>query len=91
MSDSKRERRLRAIALRYKAQEELAPKIVAKGVGLLAERILQIARENKVHIHEDPDLVALLSKLEVNTPIPEELYRAVAEVLAVVYRLNKKM
>jgi flagellar biosynthesis protein len=91
MSDSERARRQRAIALRYKAQEEAAPKIVAKGAGLLAERILQIARENKIHIHEDPDLVTLLAKLEVNTPIPEELYRAVAEVLAVVYRLNKRM
>jgi type III secretion system FlhB-like substrate exporter len=56
---------------------------------LLAERIVEIANENDIPIHEDPDLVAVLSKLDVESEIPEPLYRAVAEVLAYVYRLNQ--
>jgi type III secretion system FlhB-like substrate exporter len=57
----------------------------------LADRIIEIARENGVYIHEDPDLAAVLSRLDVDTEIPEELYRAVAEILAFVYRLNQRM
>lgn len=82
--------RKRAIALQYDAQRQDAPTIVAKGAGHLADRILAIARENGVHVHEDPDLVGLLAKLDLNSQIPESLYKAVAEVLAFVYRLNKK-
>jgi type III secretion system FlhB-like substrate exporter len=64
---------------------------VAKGAGLLAERIIELARANGVYVHEDPDLVAVLSRLDVDTEIPETLYRAVAEILAFVYRLNQRM
>ena len=83
------EKRQKAVAVRYKADEDLAPRVIAKGQGHIAERILEIAREEGIHIQEDPDLVALLAKLDLNSPIPEELYKAVAEVLAFVYRLNK--
>ena len=85
------ESRRRAIALRYDTDRDNAPRIVAKGAGHVAERILALAREAGVHIHEDPDLVAVLSKLDVDTYIPEELYRAVAEILAFVYRLNDRV
>lgn len=81
----------KAVALRYDAESEQAPKIAAKGAGYLADRILEIAEENGVFIHEDPDLVAVLAKLDVNTEIPENLYRAVAEILAFVYRLNRDL
>lgn len=81
----------RAVALKYDLEHDAAPKVVAKGQRLLAERIIALAKEHGIHVHEDPDLVALLAKLDVNAPIPEELYRAVAEVLAFVYRLNKRM
>lgn len=81
--------RRRAIALRYDANRDTAPRIAAAGSGHLAERILEIARQHGVHVHSDPDLVALLAKLEPNDYIPENLYRAVAEVLAFVYRLNR--
>ncbi len=81
--------RKRAVALRYDAQRDAAPRIAAKGSGLLAERILELAREHGVHIHEDPDLVTILSKLDIDTAIPEDLYKAVAEILAFVYRLNR--
>jgi flagellar biosynthesis protein len=65
--------------------------VVARGYGLTAERIIEIARENNIQIHEDPDLAAVLAKLDINTQVPEELYVAVAEVLAFVYRLNQQM
>jgi len=81
----------RAVALRYDAQSDAAPRVVAKGDRLLAERIIELAKEHDIHIHEDPDLVALLAKIDVDTFIPEELYRVVAEVLAFVYRLNNRM
>jgi FlhB-like protein len=86
-----RDQRRRAAAIRYNAEQHAAPRLVAKGAGLLADRIVEIARENGVYVHEDPDLVAVLSRLEVDTEIPEELYRAVAEILAFVYRLNQRM
>lgn len=79
----------KAVAVRYQAEEDTAPRVIAKGQGRLAERILEIAREEGIHIQEDPDLVGLLAKLELDSPIPEELYKAVAEVLAFVYRLNR--
>jgi len=83
--------RAKAVALRYDAAKEAAPRVVAKGVGLVAQRIIEIARAHGVHIYQDPDLVAVLSKLDVHVEIPEELYRAVAEVLAFVYRLNQRL
>lgn len=83
--------RRRAVALHYDAQSDEAPRVVAKGDRLLAERIIALAEEHGVPVQEDPDLVAMLAKLDVDTFIPEELYRAVAEVLAFVYRLNNRM
>jgi flagellar biosynthesis protein len=91
MADDPQMYRRRAVALRYHEEQDRAPKLVAKGKGLVAERIVQLAREHGIHVHEDPDLIAVLSTLEVNTEIPEELYRAVAEVLAFVYRVNERM
>lgn len=81
----------RAVALRYDAQTGDAPKVVAKGERLVASRIVELAREHGVHVHEDPALVSMLAKLELNEEIPEALYAAVAEVLAFVYRLDKRM
>lgn len=83
------EKRRNAVAIRYEAGKDTAPRVVAKGQGLLADRILEIAREEGIYIQEDPDLVALLAQLEVNSAIPEDLYKAVAEVLAFVYQLNR--
>ena len=79
-----------AAALRYKREEDPAPRIVAKGAGKIAERIIEAAKEAGVPIHEDPDLLALLMTLNVNEVIPAEMYLAVAEVLAFIYRMNKK-
>lgn len=85
-----KDKRQKAVAVRYEMEKDTAPHVIAKGQGHLAERILEIARAEGIHVQEDPDLVALLAKLDVDSPIPEELYKAVAEVLAFVYRLNKK-
>ena len=79
----------RAIALRYDQEMGTAPKLVAKGERLMAEKIIAIAQEHGVHIHEDPDLTTLLAKLDIDTEIPEDLYQAVAEILAFIYTLNK--
>lgn len=88
--EQERSRRQRAVALRYDAARDAAPKVVAKGAGHVAERILELAREHGVVVHEDPDLVAALAHLDLDMEIPESLYRAVAEVLAFVYELNRR-
>ena len=91
MPTEEHENRKRAVALRYDDAKEQAPRVVATGGGYLAERIIEIAEENGIHIQEDPDLVALLAQLDLNTEIPGDLFSAVAEVLAFVYRLNRKI
>ncbi len=80
----------KAAALRYKQGEDNAPKLVAKGSGEVAERILQIARENGIPIREDKPLLDVLSSLDLYQEIPPELYKAVAEILAFIYSINKK-
>lgn len=80
-----------AVALRYKMGEMPAPQVVAKGRGVLAQRIKEIAREHEVPIVEDPPLARLLyARVEVEEYVPEDLYKAVAEVLAYVYKLKGK-
>lgn len=81
----------RAVALRYRESVDSAPRVVAKGGGRLAERILELAREYGIPLHEDQDLVDLLSVLDLDTEIPPRLYRALAEVLAHVYRVNRNL
>jgi flagellar biosynthesis protein len=79
------------VALRYQPEApflDAAPRLVAKGQGYLAERILELAKEHGVPIHQDPDLLATLEPLDVNRLIPPELFQAVAVVLATLYRAN---
>lgn len=77
-----------AVALRYRMEEMPAPVVVAKGKNYLALRIRQVAVDNQVPVVENPPLaVALYQGCEVGRPIPVHLYRAVAEVLAYIYRL----
>jgi FlhB-like protein len=90
VSEQKKEKRHHAVALRYDAQKDAAPRVVAKGAGILADKIIEVAREHGVHVHEDPQMAAVLSKVQLDSPIPEELYRAVAEVLAFIYRLDQR-
>lgn len=77
-----------AAAVRYDPPEDRAPRVVAKGKGEVARRIVETARKHGIPIREDPDLVALLAAVDLYDEIPENLYPAVAEVLAWVYRMN---
>lgn len=78
----------KAVALKYERGKDPAPKVTAKGRGLVAEKILAIARENNIPVRQDKLLLDALYKLDINEEIPEELYRVIAEVLAFVYRMN---
>ncbi len=84
-----REKRKEAVALGYTQNEE-APRVIAKGKGLIADNILAKAKEHDIPIQEDPSLVNLLGKLDINEAIPEELYQAVAEVFAFVYKMDRE-
>ncbi|MEM7306697.1 MAG: EscU/YscU/HrcU family type III secretion system export apparatus switch protein [Planctomycetota bacterium] len=80
-----------AVALRYDPQARDAPDVVAKGRGEVAERILALADEHGVPVRRDTDLLQLLSVCDVGDEIPAELYAAVAELLAYLYRLNGEL
>lgn len=82
--------RKEAVALTYNNEKFSSPQVVAKGKGKIAENILEKAKEHDVPIYEDPNLVELLGKLDLNEAIPEELYQAVAEVFAFIYRLDNE-
>ena len=82
--------RKEAIALSYNSQESNSPVVTAKGKGKIAESILAKAKEHDVPIYEDPNLLQLLGQLDMNESIPEELYQAVAEVFAFIYRLDRE-
>lgn len=79
-----------AVALKYELEKDSAPTVTAKGARLNAEQILNIAREHDIPIYKDPELVEMLSKIPLGDEIPEELYLAVAEVIAFAYGLSGK-
>lgn len=76
-----------AVALAYQAGTE-APKVVASGRGAVAERIIELAKENGIYVHESRELVALLMDVELDQQIPPDLYRVVAELLAWLYKIE---
>ena len=80
----------KAVALKYKPGQDDAPKVTAKGTGVVAEKIIDIARKQGIPVKDDPDLVEVLSRLDLDEEIPPELYVIVAELLAFVYSLNRK-
>ncbi len=84
-----RQKRAGAVALSYKEGQNKAPKVSAKGQGLIAEKIIARAREAGIPIYEDAGLLEMLIKLELDREIPMELYHAVAEVLAYVRRVSR--
>lgn len=81
---------IQAVALRYEDGVDEAPRIVAAGKGLVAEKIVELAAENEVAIHRDPLLVQGLAALEVGEQIPAEFYPMVAEILVFVQRMNRE-
>lgn len=80
----------RAVALLYDPKKGDAPKVVASGANLIAEKIIATAAAAGVHIKEDPDLVSLLAKVPIGEQIPAELYQTIAEILAFVYSVNNR-
>ena len=88
MPDPPRPRPRRAAALRYEAGADAAPRVVASGRGIVAERIVAEARAAGVPVRDDAALAEALAGLDLGANVPEELYRAVAEALAWAYRLD---
>jgi len=80
-----------AVALKHDLGKPDAPMVVASGRGSFAERIIERAVEHDVPVHKDDHLAAVLSNVSVPSYIPEELFEAVARVLAFVYRINDKI
>jgi flagellar biosynthesis protein len=89
MKIKKRIHRDRAVALSYNEIEDRSPRVVAKGEGLIAQKIRETALTHGVPVHRDDDLVELLAEVEVDREIPAELYAAVAEILSLIYRANE--
>lgn len=81
--------RAAAVALKYQPGDD-APRVVAKGKGIVAQQIIEKAKEAGVFVHESPELLKLLIGLDLDARIPPELYVAVAELLAWVYRLEQQ-
>ncbi|MBI1175058.1 MAG: flagellar biosynthesis protein [Sideroxydans sp.] len=81
-------KRQMAVALAYRSHDA-APQVVAKGRGLIAQAIIDRAREHGVFVHESADLVGMLMQVELDQNIPPQLYLAVAELLAWLYRLER--
>ena len=79
-----------ALALGYKPDAQNAPKLLAKGQGLIADKIIELAKNKGIPIKKDEDLIKVLYKLEIEEEIPPELYEAVAELLAFIYKLNQQ-
>ena len=79
--------RREAVALAYR-QTDAAPRVVAKGRGLIAEEIISRAKEHGVYVHESPELLSLLVQVDIDEHIPSQLYLAVAELLAWLYRIE---
>lgn len=87
MFGQKKSERKTAVALEYNPEEQ-APKIVATGKGILADKIVDVAQKERVPVHEDAPLANTLSKLEIGEYIPKELYSVVAEVLVYVDQMD---
>lgn len=81
---------LKAVALRYDAAREDAPRVVANAQGHMAEQVIRIAMDHGVTIRQDSDLVEILGKLDIDTLIPVEAFAAVAEILSYIYRTQGK-
>ena len=80
----------KAVAVKYEPNKGVAPEIIAKGHYGTAERIIEVAKESKVHIVEDSNLVNELLKVDIGNNIPEELYQAVAKVLIFIEQMDNR-
>ena len=80
----------KAVALGYNRSQDNAPKVLASGAGEIANKIISLAKEHDIPIKEDPDLIEILSKVEVDQEIPPNLYKAVAEIFSFLYKIKNK-
>jgi flagellar biosynthesis protein len=80
----------KAVALKYIPDRDRAPKVTAKGSGILAQRIIELAQKHGVPIKEDPALVQILAQLDFYQEIPPSTYLVVAEILAFIYSMNNR-
>ncbi|WP_169784149.1 FlhB-like flagellar biosynthesis protein [Campylobacter curvus] len=80
----------KAVALGYNREKNSAPKVLATGSGEIANKIISLAREHEIPIKEDPDLIEILSKVEIDQEIPPNLYKAVAEIFSFLYKVTNK-
>ncbi|SDJ65238.1 EscU/YscU/HrcU family type III secretion system export apparatus switch protein [Billgrantia gudaonensis] len=87
MADSRQPLRRQAVALAYRDGDD-APRVLAKGYGDMAERILSEARRQGIYVHDAPELVSLLMGLDLDERIPPALYQVIAEILVWVYELS---
>lgn len=89
MKTTKPKRPKSAVSLKYNSSGDTAPRVTAKGTGLIAEKIITLAHEHDIPVQQDPDLVEVLSQVDVDQEIPPAVYQVVAELLAFVYQMNK--
>ena len=80
-----------AVALTYSEDRQSLPRVVAQGRGQIAEKIVELAARHGIPVRQDPDLVRILDKLDLDSEIPTEAFVAVAEILAVIYRANGRL
>jgi flagellar biosynthesis protein len=90
MRETNENKQLKAVALSYDVSKNPAPVVVAKGKGIVAAKMIEKAKEHNVPLQEDSSLVELLSQLQMNEVIPEQLYSAVAEVFAFIYSVDRQ-
>ncbi len=87
---SEKLKKLIAIALQYDDIKDMAPKVIAKGEGLLADKILDLARKHHIPIESDEDLASILSVIEIGDFISPQSYMVVSEIFSKIYQLNKQ-
>ena len=80
----------KAVALKYDKERDRAPKLLAKGKGVVAEKIVEIAKKHNIPVLEDRELVSFLVSLDLGEEIPPSLYKAVAKILAVIYSATRR-
>ena len=89
-NDQKHSGSLLAVALSFDTEKNNAPEVIAKGKGILAEKIIEIARENGSEIVKNSDLANLLKEVPAGKEIPEKLYKAIAAVYSYFYKINNE-
>ena len=90
MSKQKTKDIKKAVAIQYQPSQQNAPIVTAKGQGFIAEKIITLAKKRNIPIKDDPDLVQILSQIDLGEEIPSSVYQVVAEIFAFVYHLNTR-